>query len=324
MRFGVYRDNGGARSLETKSWVADVGRKVTGVAAGSAPTRSWKPSPGQPKGKGDLARRVSSRVKHAEGEHGTTVGDGRSGARERIRRVNPEPGLAAVERVRVGDDTGEPAHARATCRQRLVRWRPGPGVASALAMRIASRYDGRRRAFRLASEPHLRVGGRRENEALDGREGPSREPSEPPETGASGASERGAPSGGRSVPRPRSRGVEEARRRVDAPAGRRSGDGSVVTKTSEEGEVEESGRDSGLTGPSRTPWRARRDLGRDGAGPCRDDVDRHRAGLPPEDEPFRGSVLPTPSRSRGRYRGQVSPVREAAQAAEPRDRKSVV
>jgi len=41
------RRDGGTRSLETKSWVADVGRTETGVTALSAPTRRGMLSPGQ-------------------------------------------------------------------------------------------------------------------------------------------------------------------------------------------------------------------------------------------------------------------------------------
>jgi hypothetical protein len=46
---------------------------------------------------------------------------------------------------------------------------------------------------------------------------------------------------------------EVAGRRVEGLAGRRRGDGSNVTRTSKEGEVEGSERDTGSTGPSRTP-----------------------------------------------------------------------
>lgn len=45
--WSVPRRDGGTRSLETKSWVADVGRTETGVTAPSAPTRRGMLSPEQ-------------------------------------------------------------------------------------------------------------------------------------------------------------------------------------------------------------------------------------------------------------------------------------
>jgi hypothetical protein len=229
--------------LETESWVVDVGRNVTGVTAGSAPTRSWKLSPGRPKGQGDLARRASSRVKHAESERGTTAGNGRSGVREHVRRVKS----GARHRSRRARPCrrrhrcrkrhscrrryGGARRTQGTRRQRLVRRRHDLGGGEG-PRGSASRVDTMKNV-----EPKARVG-------APSRGGRKARESGPRRSSESERTCRAVPGNGSARRRGREvlgavdeasatsvAGDEEARTRVDAPAGCRSGDSEAVTKT---------------------------------------------------------------------------------------------